>query len=87
LRLGDTIGAVHAAGTADVLDNDGLAEDLAHPLREQPRRHVVGSARGEWINHGQRARRPFLGRHIATGERAQRNKAHQKRFSHDALHT
>jgi hypothetical protein len=60
LGLRDPVGAVHAAGATDILDDHGLSQDFAHPLRKQPCRHVVGAARGEGIDHGECARRPVL---------------------------
>ena len=34
--LGDAVGAGHAAGTADVLDNDLLSQELRQSRRDDP---------------------------------------------------
>ena len=72
--LGDAIGAVHAAGAADIFDDDRLAQNLTHALREQPRHHVVGAAGRERVDHGERVGRPFLGFGAARGRERGRDK-------------
>jgi hypothetical protein len=78
LGFGDAIGAVHAAGAADIFDNHRLAEHLSHPLREQTRWDIVGTTGGKGIDHRQRARRPFLRRCLVTSECVQGNHGDQK---------
>src|SRR5260370_37637876 len=41
--LGQSVIIENVAGAGDVFDDDGLPEDFAHALREQPRQHVVRS--------------------------------------------
>ena len=57
----DALGARHAAGAADVLDYDLLAEDFAHPLPHYPAKHVGWAAGREWNNHRHRPRWIRLG--------------------------
>ena len=49
-----------SAGAADVFNDNGLAQNFSHALREQPRQHVVWPARRKQIDHRERSRRPFL---------------------------
>jgi hypothetical protein len=72
----DAVGAVHPAGAADVFEHDRLPQNLTHALREQSRQHVVRSAGGERIDHGDRARRPFLG--LDAGRHSQRGNGNQR---------
>ena len=60
LGIGDALGAGHAAGAADVLDHDLLAEDLTHALGEHAADGVLRPARRERDHHGDRARRIIL---------------------------
>ena len=50
LRLRDATGAQRAAGTADILDDDLLAEILRHGFRDEAR-HRVGRATGRKRHH------------------------------------
>src|SRR2546423_5143604 len=49
--IGDALGPGHAAGAADVLHDDLLAEDLAHALSHHAAEHVRGSAGRERNDH------------------------------------
>ena len=60
-RLGDAARAGRSAGAADILDDDLLAEQFAHGLRQDPRNHIERAAGGEGHDHGNGAGRPILG--------------------------
>src|SRR4029079_9138406 len=51
-RLGDAARAGRYAGAADILDDDLLAEQFAHGLRQDPRNHIERAAGGEGHDHG-----------------------------------
>ena len=64
-RIGDALGAGHAAGAADVLDHHLLAEDLAHARADHAAEHVGRTAGGERDHHGDRPGRIVLGAGVA----------------------
>ena len=53
-RLGDAQAAGHAAGAADIFDDDLLAEHFAHALPDHAAEHVGRAAGGERDDHGDR---------------------------------
>ncbi|MCP1739942.1 hypothetical protein ABIF65_001413 [Bradyrhizobium japonicum] len=53
--LGDAVGAECAAGTDDILDDDGLLQRRAHGVAENSRDDVAGAAGGERHDHRDRA--------------------------------
>ena len=59
-RLGDPRRAGHAAGAADILDDDLLAERLAHARAENARDGVDRPAGGKGHDQVDRPRRPAL---------------------------
>jgi hypothetical protein len=61
-RLGDAARAGRAAGAANILDDDLLAEQFAHGGRENPCRYIDRAAGGEGHHHRDGARRPVLRR-------------------------
>ncbi len=66
-RLGDAVGAGHAAGAADVLDDHLLAQDLGQSGVENARHDVRGTAGNIGHHHGQRPSRPVLGKALVRG--------------------
>ena len=76
LGIGDALGAGHAAGAADVLDHDLLAENFAHARADHAAEHVGRAAGGERNDHGHRPGRDNPARRRARG---QRNKASERR--------
>ena len=58
--IGDALAAIHAAGAADILDHNLLAEDLAHARREYAADRVLRAARSERNDHGDRPGRKVL---------------------------
>src|SRR5215470_10706095 len=62
LRAGNPAGADAPIRTADVFDNDGLAEGLFHPLGNEPRDYIERAARLVRDNHRNRTRRIARGR-------------------------
>ncbi len=60
--IGDPLGAGHAAGAADVLDHDLLAENLAHARCHDAAEHVGRAAGRERNDHRDRLGRIALRR-------------------------
>ena len=63
-RRRDARAAERAAGAADILDHQLLAERLAHMLGDDPRDHVARAAGGERHHHRDGPRRIALRRHF-----------------------
>ena len=59
-RLGHALATGHAGRRADVLHDDGLAEQLAHALRLDARAHVDAAAGGKWDHQGHGPGGPIL---------------------------
>src|SRR5204863_8900314 len=76
---------IHAAGAADVLDNDRLLENFSQPLGEQTGHDVVRAAWREWIDHGERPCRPVGGMGSRREAQANGSKQPKKMTRHDFL--
>jgi hypothetical protein len=82
-----------AARAADILDNDGLPENLGHLVGDDPRDHIAGAARGEGDDHGDRPGRIVLrAQRSDAGGDSDQNDAHDDNgrpdadpWSHDAF--
>ena len=57
----EALGAVHAAGAADILDDHLLAENIAQPIRQNSTHDVGWAAGGERHHHGNRPAWPLVG--------------------------
>jgi hypothetical protein len=80
-RLGHALAAGHAGRRADILHDDGLAEQLAHSLRLDACAHVDAAAGRKWNHQGHRSGRPIL----SGGVRRQR-KQYRRSGDHRPVH-
>src|SRR5207302_5090533 len=79
-RVRDALGAGHAAGAPDVLDNHLMAQHFAHALRHHAAEHVGWSARRERNDHRHRlARIALRQRRTGDGDRERENRGRQSR--------
>ena len=74
--------AEHAAGTADILHDNGLPEDLAHALRHGAAEHVGRSAGGEGDNQRDGPAGISLRHRGAGPTKTNRQQARNEGFSH-----
>src|SRR6266508_2961066 len=81
-RLDDARRAHHAAGAADILDDDLLTQDLGEPAPDNASEHIGTAAGSERNHHGQRPAWPVLfGGRMNAGEPAE-DAGQYRRMSH-----
>ena len=86
-RLGDPVRTGHAAGAADILDDELLMQQLAHARCEDSRLRVVRAARGIGHHESHRPHRPILGVTGADGAEGRRdgNREGKRECSHPRM--